>query len=76
MLCSGKDTKTTTRSCRTIYIFDGLVVEYWFVQSRRNPIYERYDIPADGPIPEPEGLLDFDRRVRDWVIDMKTPTGS
>ncbi len=73
MLCSGKDTKTTHRSCRTTYVFEGLVVNYQFVQSRRWRVYEDYDIPPEGAIPEPEGLLEFDRRVRDWIIDMKVP---
>lgn len=71
MICSGQDSKTQTRTCRTSYLFDGLAVEYVFIQSRRWRIHEYYNIPPEGVIPEPEGLLDFDRRIRDWLIDMK-----
>jgi hypothetical protein len=73
MLCSGDATHTPYRSCRTIYLFDKLVVRYEFTQSRRNPVYEHYDIPPAGAIQEPEGLLEFDRRVRDWIIEFKQP---
>ncbi len=73
MLCSGDAAHTPYRSCRTIYLFDKLVVRYEFTQSRRNPVYEHYDIPPAGAIQEPEGLLEFDRRVRDWIIEFRQP---
>lgn len=71
MLCSGLDGKTSRRMCRTIYAFDGLVIEYKFTQSGGWRVHDHYNIPPKGAIPEPEGLLDFDRKVRDWIIDLR-----
>jgi hypothetical protein len=73
MTCSGLHSKTSQRKCHTTYVFDGLVLEYKFTQSGGWRVHDRFDIPPDGAIREPEGLLDFDRKVRDWIIDLRRP---
>ena len=71
MRCGGQPTSSDGRGCNTIYQYGpDLIVEYAFRQNRA--LGQRFAWPTpDGAIPEPDGFLALDARVRAFIDDLQ-----
>ena len=69
--CVGLRTSSDGRACNTIYQYGpDLIVEYVFKQDRA-PGHLFFWPTPDGAIPEPDGFLALDARVRAFIDDLR-----
>lgn len=74
VICSGNPQGSPPRrDCEADYFIEpGLVIRYVVRQDARDRSARSWQIPPDGPIQEPEGLLEIDRKVRSLIAYFKS----
>lgn len=67
--CGGtQETGAKRRDCEAVYFLElGIILRYSIRQDRRDHPAKHWEIPPAGPIPEPDGLLEVDRRIRNLI---------
>jgi hypothetical protein len=74
MVCSGDPAGSPPRrDCDAHYFLEpGLIINYEVRQDARDDLERHWSIPPTKPIQEPDGLLEFDRKVRDLIQFFRT----